>query len=67
MIAASGSTLAIMGALRYTGKQGSYFWRWGFLPGTVISVGMFWEPAQYIPQLFGIGGRSEAAAEIFPA
>lgn len=56
MIAASGLTLSIMGVLLSTGKKGSYFWLLGFLPGTAISAGMFWEPSQLIPQLFGIGG-----------
>jgi hypothetical protein len=56
MVAASGLTFSIMGVLLYTGKKGSFFWLLGFLPGTVISVGMFWQPAQYVPQLFGIGG-----------
>ena len=51
-----GLTLAIMGVLLSTGKKGSYFWLLGFLPGTAMSVGMFWEPSRYIPQLFGTGG-----------
>ena len=52
----TGLTLSLMGVLLYTGKEGSYFWLLGFLPGTAMSVGMFWEPSQYVPQLFGIGG-----------
>ena len=51
-----GLTLAIMGVLLSTGKKGSYFWLLGILPGTAMSVGMFWEPSQYVPSLFGIGG-----------
>lgn len=56
MVAASGLTFSIMGVLLYTGKKGSFFWLLGFLPGTAISVGMFWKSSQYVPQLFGMGG-----------
>jgi hypothetical protein len=56
MAAASGLTFSIMGVLLYTGEKGSYYWLLGFLPGTAISAGMFWEPSQYLPQVFGIGG-----------
>jgi hypothetical protein len=56
MIAASGLTLSIMGVLLAIGKKGSYFWLLGFLPGTVISAGMYWAPSHYMPELFGIGG-----------
>jgi hypothetical protein len=55
-IAASGLTLSIVGVLLSTGKKGSYFWLLGFLPSAAMSVGMYWEPSQYVPQLFGIGG-----------
>ena len=52
----SGLTLAIVGGLLSTGEKGSYFWLLGFIPGTVMSAGMFWEPSQYMPPLFGVGG-----------
>lgn len=56
MAATSGLTFSIMGVLLATGKKGSWFWLLGFLPGTAISAGMFWQPAQYTPALFGMGG-----------
>ncbi len=52
----SGLTLSIVGVLLSTGKKGSYFWLLGFLPGAALGVAMYWEPSQYVPQLFGIGG-----------
>jgi hypothetical protein len=51
-----GFILPILGVLLYTGKKGSYFWLLGFLPVIVLNVGITWEPSQYIPPLFGIGG-----------
>lgn len=56
MIAGSGLTLSITGVLLATGRKGSWSWLLGFLPGTAISVGMYWHPSQYAPHLFGIGG-----------
>jgi len=56
MIATSGLTLSITGVLISTTEKGSYFWLLGILPATAISIGMFWAPTQYAPQLFGIGG-----------
>jgi hypothetical protein len=50
-----GLTLSIVGALLYTSEKGSYIWLLGFLPN-VAMLGMYWKPAQYVPQLFGIGG-----------
>ena len=55
-IGGSGLTLSIVGVLLYTGKKGSYFWLLGFLPGAALGLGMYWEPSQYVPELFGIGG-----------
>jgi len=51
----SGLTLSLMGVLLYTGKKGSYSWLLGFLP-SFANFGMYWEPSQHIPALFGIGG-----------
>jgi hypothetical protein len=51
----AGLTLSIVGALLYTSEKGSYIWLLGFLPN-VAMLGMYWEPSQYVPQLFGIGG-----------
>jgi hypothetical protein len=45
-----------VGVLLSTGKKGSYFWLLGFLPGAALGVAMYWEPSQYVPELFGIGG-----------
>ena len=56
MAAASGLSFSIMGVLISIGKKGSWFWLLGFLPGTAISTGMFWQPSQYMPALFGTGG-----------
>ena len=48
--------LPIIGALLLSGKKGSWFWLWGFVPFIVYNVGAFWAPSQYLPPLFGIGG-----------
>jgi len=56
MVAGSGLTFSIMGVLLATGKKGSYFWLWGFIPGTALSAAMYWQPSQYMPYLFGMGG-----------
>ena len=56
MAAASGLSFSIMGVLLSIGKEGSWFWLLGFLPGTAISAGMFWQPSQSMPALFGSGG-----------
>ncbi len=53
---ASGLTLSIVGVLLYTGKKGSYFWLLGFLPSAALGLGMYLQPSQYVPGLFGIGG-----------
>jgi hypothetical protein len=55
-LGASGLSLSLVGVLLSTGKKGSYFWLLGFLPHVALGVGMYWEPSQYVPQLFGIGG-----------
>ena len=51
-----GLTLSIMGVLLYASEKGSFFWLLGFLPGAALGVSMLWEPSQYVPVLFGIGG-----------
>jgi hypothetical protein len=55
IIGGSGLTFAIVGVLLYTSKEGSYFWLLGFLPNLVMT-GQYWQPSQYVPQLFGVGG-----------
>jgi hypothetical protein len=50
-----GLVLSLMGVLLSTGKKGSYFWLLGILPN-FANLGMYWEPSQYVPALFGIGG-----------
>ena len=51
-----GLMLPLVGVLLSTGKKGSYYWLLGFLPNIAAGIGYIWEPSQYIPQLFGIGG-----------
>jgi hypothetical protein len=41
--------------LLYAGKKDSYSWLLGFLP-SLVNFGMYWEPSQYVPALFGIVG-----------
>jgi hypothetical protein len=55
IIGGSGPTLSFVGVLLYTGKKGSHSWLLGFLPN-VATLGQYWEPSQYVPELFGIGG-----------
>ena len=55
IIGGSGPTLSLVGALLYAGKKGSYTWLLGFLP-SLVNFGMYWEPSEYVPALFGIGG-----------
>jgi hypothetical protein len=55
IIGGSGPALSLVGALLYAGKKGSYSWLLGFLP-SFVNFGMYWEPSQYVPALFGIGG-----------
>ena len=52
----SGLAFLLVGVLLFTGKKGSYFWLLGFLASVPMSIGMYWEPPQYVPELFGIGG-----------
>lgn len=51
----AGLTLSLVGVLLSTSKKGSYFWTLGFIPSFANFL-MYWEPSQYIPALFGIGG-----------
>jgi hypothetical protein len=46
----------VMGALIYSGKKGSRFWLWGFVPIIVFGMLAFWEIKSYIPAIYGIGG-----------
>jgi len=51
-----GPALALIGVLVYSGKKGSLFWLWGFVPFIVFYLLFLWIPSQYNPVLYGIGG-----------
>jgi hypothetical protein len=55
IVGGGGMALSLLGALLAIEKKGSYFWLLGFLP-SFINFGMYWEPSQHVPALFGIGG-----------
>ena len=52
----NGLALSLIGVLLFTSKKGSYFWLLGTIPMTALGLAIIWEPARYVPQLFGIGG-----------
>ena len=51
-----GIGISIIGVLLYSGKKGSLFWLWGLVPVIALLSLMFWQPSQYIPAVYGIGG-----------
>jgi len=52
-----GIGFSIIGVLLYSGKKGSLFWLWGLVPLIVFpTFSVIWQPAQYIPAVYGIGG-----------
>jgi hypothetical protein len=55
IIGGGGPTFALVGALLYSGKKGSYSWLLGFLPN-FLTFGQYWQPTDKMPWLFGIGG-----------
>jgi hypothetical protein len=55
IIGGGGPALSLVGALLYADKKGSYSWLLGFLP-SFVNFGMYWEPSQHVPELYGIGG-----------
>jgi len=55
IMAGTGVTFSLVGALIHSGRKGSYFWLLGLLPNTA-TLAQYWEPSQHIPALYGIGG-----------
>lgn len=53
--AGGGMAIALVGVLLSTSKKGSYIWLSGFLLA-FINFGLYWQPSQHIPALFGAGG-----------
>jgi hypothetical protein len=51
-----GALLALIGVMLYSGKKGSFFWLWGFVPFLAVFLLTNWRPSQYSPILYGIGG-----------
>jgi len=51
-----GAFIALIGALLYSGKKGSLYWLWGFVPFIALLLLMTWTPSHYNPVLYGIGG-----------
>lgn len=55
IIGGGGPAISLVGALLFADKRGSYAWLLGFLP-SLVTFGMYWEPSQHLPALYGIGG-----------
>ena len=51
-----GLVLSIIGVLLYSGKKGSLFWLWGLVPLIAFPLLYSWQPSQYLPAVYGIGG-----------
>ncbi len=51
-----GIGFSIIGVLVYSAKKGSFFWLWGLLPFAAYPLLYFWQPVNYYPPLFGVGG-----------
>ncbi|GAI42275.1 unnamed protein product, partial [marine sediment metagenome] len=52
-----GIGISIIGVLLYSGKKGSLFWLWGLVPLIAFpTFSVIWQPSQYIPAVYGIGG-----------
>ncbi len=51
-----GIGILIIGVLLYSGKKGSLFWLWVLVPLIAFPLLMRWQPSQYIPAIYGIGG-----------
>lgn len=56
LAAGLGMMLPLIGVFLYTTEKGSYLWLLGCLGGSMVGLGMMWEPSQHMPALFGIGG-----------
>lgn len=55
IIGGGGPALSLVGALLFADRRGSNAWLLGFLP-SLVNFGMYWEPSQHVPELYGIGG-----------
>ena len=55
IVGGGGMAISLLGALLAIEKKGSYYWLLAFLP-SFINFGMYWEPPQHVPALFGLGG-----------
>ena len=55
IIGGGGPALSLVGALLYADKKGSFSWLLGILP-SFVNFGMYWEPSQHVPEVYGIGG-----------
>ena len=51
-----GLGISIIGVLLYSGKKGSFFWLWVLVPLIAFPLLLRWQPSQYIPAVYGIGG-----------
>ena len=51
-----GLGISIIGVLLYSGKKGSFFWLWVLVPLIAFPLLLRWQPSQYLPPVYGIGG-----------